>query len=399
LDLDQTFSHWEENGIGTNVASYIGHGTVRRRIMGMRNDAPTLEELNQMRLLVRRGMEAGALGLSSGLYYAPASYSKTEEVIALAKETQPYGGIYDVHLRDESTYSIGLVNAVKETIEIAGAAGIPGHIAHIKCLGVDVWGQSDSITTIVEEARNNGVRITADQYPYAASGSSITGALIPRWYLADHLDSKPPTFDPIQEEKVLREIKENIRKRGGPTSLLLTFPSKKNKPYQGKNLGEVAEIMNLEPNKAALALYKNGGSNVGSFNMNEADIKHFMQQSWVMTSSDGSTGHPRKYGSFPRKIHRYVQKDKVLPLKQMIHQSTGLTAETFNLTKRGLIKPGYYADIIVFNLEEIKDRADFVDPTQYAEGIHHVILNGQHVIKAGRFQEKLAGKVLRRSKK
>ncbi len=397
VNLKEQFKKWERNGVGTNVISYVGHATVRRRIMGMRDAAPTFEEMEQMKKLVRDAMQAGAWGLSSGLYYAPASYATTEEVIALAKVAAEFGGNYDVHMRDESSYNIGLIAAVEETIRIADEAELPAHIAHIKCLGVDVWGKSEEVIRIIEAARSRGLRITADQYPYRASGSSITGALIPRWVLADDPDPRPKFKDVELRPKIVAAMEENMRRRGGPQTLLLTAPNAKNSDLKGLTLAQVAEKWEVSPIEAAIRVFENGGSAVGSFNMQEADMVNFMKQPWVLTGSDGSGGHPRKYGSFPKKIREYVMRKKVLSLKEMIHKSSGLTAQTFGIPKRGLIREGYFADIIVFNPEELQDKASFQAPTEYAEGMEFVLVNGQIAIDKGKYTGALGGRPLQRN--
>ena len=395
LYVDQQFKKWEQNGIGTNAALYVGHGSLRRAVMGMQDREPNEEEMETMKGLLRQGLEHGALGLSCGLYYAPGSYATTEEVIELAHIVKEFNGIYDVHLRDESSYNIGLIGAVEETIEIAKAAGIPGHIAHIKCLGVDVWGMSDSVIQIVEEARANGIQITADQYPYNASGSSIAGALIPRWVLADDPEPIAKFEDVTLRSRIMDEMEENLRRRGGPESLLLTYPSEKNRDLKGLTLGEVAEKWRIPPIEAAVRIFINGGSSAGSFNMQESDIERFMSQPWVMTGSDGSAGHPRKYGTYPKKISHYIMKQSVMPLEKMIQQSTSLPAITFQLTRRGLLRPGYFADIIVFDPEEVKDHATFEDPTALSSGMEYVIVNGRVTIDQGQFTGEKAGRALR----
>lgn len=398
IDLEEQFQRWETQGIGTNAVTYIGHNSVRKAVLNMQNRPPDSTELAHMKTIVQKGMEAGAIGLSSGLYYAPGSYAETEEVIELAKIVAEYGGCYDVHMRDESTYNIGLIAAVEETIEIAEKAGIPGHIAHIKCLGVDVWNQSDTIIKIIESARARGLDITADQYPYVASGTSITGALIPRWALADDPDPKPKFKDPILRARIIKDMKENMRKRGGPETLLLTFPSKTQQDLKGMTLANVAEQWQMSPIDAAIEIFLNGGSSVGSFNMQESDLKNFMQQDWVMTGSDGSNGHPRKYGTFPKKIRKYVIEEGVISLNEMIHRSTYFPAKTFQLKDRGLLKSGNFADVIIFDPNEVKDHATFEEPTALSSGMEFVIVNGNIAIQNGQFTGVKAGRGLRHKK-
>ena len=214
----ERLNYWETNGIGTNAAMLVGHRNIRRTVMGVAERAPTEEELTNMKTLVRRGMEEGALGFSTGLYYTPASFSETDEVVELAKISAEYGGIYDAHIRDESTYNIGLMAAIQESIEIAERADILVNISHIKCLGVDVWGMSRAIVDTINAARDRGLQITADQYPYRASGTSVSNALLPKWVFADLDDYTKKFDDPELLPKIEAGITENIRRRGGPES-------------------------------------------------------------------------------------------------------------------------------------------------------------------------------------
>lgn len=394
LLIGDKLREWEERGIGTNAAIMVGHRTIRRRVMSMRDEEPTAEELRNMKTLVARGMDDGALGFSTGLYYAPASFATTEEVIELAKVAAEKGGMYDAHIRDESSYNIGLLAAIEETIEIGKKANIPVHISHIKCLGVDVWGQSAQAVELVAQARATGQKVTADQYPYRASGTHLDKALLPRWAFADGLDFETKFKNPTYVSRLRIDVLENLRRRGGPESLLMTFS--RNKEIQGKTLAEISEAWGLDPVETALKIIENGSATVASYNMQEEDIQYFMKQDWVMTSSDGTNAHPRKYGSFPKKIREHVFEKKVLSLEDMIRRSTGLTAETFGVADRGKILEGYKADILVFHPEEINDNADFIEPDKLAEGMHWVVLNGQLVIEEGAFQGQLAGQVVRR---
>lgn len=392
--IGERLDYWEANGIGTNAAMMVGHRNIRRTVMGVAERAPTEEELNNMKKLVRMGMEAGALGFSSGLYYTPASFSETDEVVELAKISAEYGGIYDAHIRDESTYNIGLMAAIEESIEIAERADILANISHIKCLGVDVWGMSRAIVDTINAARARGLQITADQYPYRASGTSVSNALLPKWVFADMDDYTQKFDDPELLPKIQEGVTENIRRRGGPESLLLVLA---NMPgISDKTLGEVATEWEVSPTEAALTIIKNGDSRLTSFNMSPEDIHYFMQQPWVMTCSDGTNAHPRKYGSFSKKIREYVLEEKVIDLAQMINQSTAFTAETFGMAGRGKIQEGYAADIIVFKPEEVKDNATFTDPAQLSTGFHHIVLNGQVAVRAGEVQLTDAGQVIRR---
>ncbi|MEM1137377.1 MAG: D-aminoacylase [Bacteroidota bacterium] len=394
VKIAEVFEKWETQGIGINAGLLVGHGTVRRLAMGMRDKKPNEEELETMKAFVKSAMEEGALGLSSGLYYAPGSYAETAEVIALAKVAAEYQGIYDTHLRDESSYNIGLEAAVKEAVIIATKAAIPLHISHIKCLGADVWGKSKQIISFIDSCRNTGLNITANQYPYRASGTNVISALFPRWSQA----GGPDVFlDRLQDaptrSKIYAAITENIRKRGGTTSLLIT--RYEDHIIVGLNLQQVAINWQLSPEDAALKIAENGNARLASFNMQATDIKNFMQKKWVVSGSDGSTGHPRKYGTFPRKLQKYVLEEKILSLEEFIHRSSALTAEIFGISNRGQIKKGYKADLIVFKPENFKEKADFQQPEQYAEGIHLLVLNGKIVIENGIYTGELAGAIIR----
>ncbi len=388
-----TLRKWEQQGIGTNAALYIGQGAVRREVMGMSDAAPTNEQLQQMKNLIQRGMEQGAIGMSTGLYYAPGSFAKTEEVIELAKVAAAHRGVYDTHMRDESSYSIGLLGSVEETIRIGREAGIPVHISHIKALGRDVWGQSSEVIKIVRAARAQGVNITASQYPYIASGTSVTASLVPTWAeaggqkaLLNRLD------DPAVRPRLLAEMAKNLDRRGGPASLLIT--ATRDKQILGKTLEQIATGRKETPIDAAVEIIKAGGAGVASFNMRDDDVANFMREDWVMTCSDGSQGHPRKYGTFPRKIRKYVFEDHIITLPFAIRSSTSLTAQTFGLKDRGMLKNGYFADIVVFDPKTIRDLATFEHPEVLATGVRYLLVNGKLAVEDGQLTNALAGRTL-----
>src|SRR5215469_1698149 len=259
-----TFTRWSRQGIGTNAALFIGQGTVRREVMGMSDAKPTPEQLDRMKKLVAAAMQEGAIGMSTGLYYAPGSYASTEEVIALASVAAANGGIYDTHMRDESSYTVGLLASVRETIRIGREAHIPVMISHIKALGADVWGQSKDVIALVDEARRQGINVTASQYPYTASGTSVTASLVPRWAEADGKLLKN-VDDPALHERLVKEMTENLRRRGGPDTLLMT--ASKDKSIVGKNLAQIVKERNVSPVEATLQIIRAGGSSIASFNM------------------------------------------------------------------------------------------------------------------------------------
>ena len=382
-----------EQGVGTNVAWFTGHGTARTVAMGLEDRAPTDEELDVMRDYVEADMQAGALGLSSGLFYRPGSYAETDEVIELAKVAARYGGVYDSHLRDESSYNIGVLGSVRELIDIAEAAGLPGHIAHIKALGRDVWGQSGDIIGLVSAARERGLQITADQYPWRASGTSLSSSLIPRWVQAD---SQEAMFERLDNEDlrggIREEMEANLWRRGGKDSLLITGESE----WRGMTLGEIADEMNLDPVDAAVEVVRGGDPSVGSFNMNPDDINAMAIQPWVMTGSDGSEGHPRKYASYPKAYRDFVVEQSLMSMAEYVHRSSGLVADSFFLCDRGYIEPGRIADIAIIDTDSFVPVADFENPTLLSTGVRHLLVNGQAAILDGELTGTLAGTVIDR---
>jgi N-acyl-D-aspartate/D-glutamate deacylase len=394
FDLERERSRWARPGIGTNAALHVGHGTVRRAVMGMADRAPTRAELDSMRALVRRGMEQGALGLSTGLYYAPGSYATTDEVVELASVAASFGGIYDSHQRDESSYTIGLLASVGEVLDIAGRAGIAVHIAHLKALGRDVWGRSDSVIALIRAGRAEGLRVTADQYPYVASGSSIGAALLPRWAEAGGRDSlRARLRDPAERRRIEGAMLENLRRRGGAASLLLIGGPP---GLVGKTLERIAREQGRDSIEAAIAIVAEGDAAVASFNMDERDVESFMRQDFVVTGSDGSDGHPRKYGTFARKLREYVFTRGVVSLSRAVEAGSAQTAAILGLEGRGRLREGCFADVVVFDSTTITDRATYERPRELAVGVRHVFVNGALAVRDGRPTRALAGRPLRR---
>lgn len=392
-----------EHGLGVNVAQLVPHGSVRGAVLGMQDRPATAEELERMKALVRAGMEEGAFGLSSGLYYAPGSYARTEEVIELARVAAPYGGVYTSHIRDEADYNIGVVAAVDEVIRVAREADLPGIVTHIKALGPRVWGFSLALVRLIERARAEGVEVWADQYPYEASGTSITGALVPRWALVGGRDSlRALLSDPEKRARLREDMLENLERRGGAGRLQIAR-FEKDPGIEGRTLLDVAEERGAEPVDLAIALLGEGGAGLVSFNMDESDIALLMRQPWTMTSSDGGlvpmgegTPHPRFYGSFPRKIRTYVLERGVLDLAAAVRTMSGMSAAVFGIDGRGVVRPGAYADIVIFDLERLRDRATYQEPHQLAVGMVHVLVNGRLAVENEQVTGGLYGEVLSR---
>ena len=395
VNTGTVLANWTRDRIGTNALLYVGFGSVRQEVLGRADVAPNAEQLNRMRAIVKKSMDAGAVGLSTGLFYSPQNFSKTTEVIEMAKAASAAGGVYDSHMRDESSYSIGLLGSIAETIQIACEAHIPVNISHIKALGADVWGKSKDAIEMVRKARAEGLKITADQYPYSASGSSLTASLMPAW--AQEGGTKPMIArfdDPATRDKVRKEMAGNMRRRGGEDSFLLLTP--RDTTWRGKRLGEAARATGKPAIEIAVEIIRNGGSGVGSFNMTEPDIEAFMKEDWVMTCSDGSPGHPRKYGTFPRKLRRYVFDKQVISVEFMVRQSAGFVADTFHLKDRGYLRPNYFADVIVFDPKTVADLATYEQPEQLSTGMKYVFVNGQAAVEDGKYTGALPGTALKR---
>jgi N-acyl-D-amino-acid deacylase len=391
VDLAAQRAALEKAGLGLNTALLIGHGSVRTTVMRDRQQRdPTAAELDEMRALVRRGMEQGAFGLSSGLFYTPGSFAKTEEVIALASVAGELGGVYTSHIRDEGNYDIGVVRAVDEVIRIAEEGHVVGIVSHMKALGPENWGLSMASTQRIDRARARGVSVFADQYPYEASVTSLRAALLPGGL--DAMTASPAV------------VRDNIRRRGGADAILIAAHAP-DRTMQGKTLAQIAQSRGVAPETAAIDMLQRGSTTIISFNMSEDDIRHIMTRSYTMASSDGAlamTGgtevnHPRDNGAFSRRLAVYVRERRVVSIEFAVRSMTSLPASVFGMTDRGVIREGAIADIAIFNLEDIRDRATYKEPQQLAEGMAWVLVNGVPVVANGAFTNALPGKVLRRN--
>lgn len=377
-----------ERPVGINYAAYVGFGAVRRAVIGAEDRAPTGAEMDRMRALVAAAMCQGALGLSTGLFYAPQSFAETGEVVALAREAGRRGGVYDSHIRDESSYSTGLAAAIDEAIEIGRAADMPVNISHIKALGVDVHGQAGAIIARIEAARAAGQRVTADQYPWSASGTSLVAALVPRWAQDGGRPALLARFDDAALAARLHAgMADNLRRRGGADALRVTEGA-----HRGRTLAQIAD--GADPVAAAIAVIRVQDPAVASFNQTEEDITAFMRRPWVMTGSDASTGHPRVYGSFARKYAEYVVARRAITLRDFIERSTSLTADTFGIADRGRLRAGAYADILVFDPRSYAARATYDEPTLLAQGVRLVVVNGVPAVENGALTGAAAGRAL-----
>lgn len=400
IDVARTLQESERAGLGTNTYAMTGFGTIRGHVMGASSAPATRAQIDSMRTLIEHAMRDGAFGVGSGLFYAPQSYATTEEVIAVVSAAKPFGGVYDTHQRDESSYSIGLLNSVRESIRIGCESGLTANIGHIKALGVDVWGKADSVLAVMRAARVRGCRVTADQYPWTASGTALSAALLPRWAQAGGRDSlRARIADAAVRARILVEMRENLRRRGGDSTLLLTGGPPATKPFIGQTLRQVAAVRQLPAVETALAMIGEGlDMGVASFNMTEADIATFMRDPYVMTSSDGSDGHPRLYGTYPRKIRRYVLEARVITMQRMVRASAGQVAATYGIADRGLLRTGAFADVIVFDPATIREEATYTEPTKLATGMRWVFVNGRAAVRDGRLTGVMAGRGLLRAR-
>ena len=391
----------DARGVGVNVAQFVPHGSIRQAVLGMADRAPTSDELAAMATLTRRGMESGGLGLSSGLYYAPGSYATTDEVIALARVVAEFGGVYSSHIRDEADYSVGVVAAVQEVIRVAEDANLPGIVSHMKALGPAQWGLSTALTTRIEQARARGVEVYADQYPYEASGTGLSAALVPRWAQVDGREAFARRFAGADREKIKAAIAENLVRRGGPGTLIISGYAP-DPSLEGKSLAAIAADRRLPPVDLVVSLLEKGDGGLVSFNMSERDIAHIMGQPWTMTCTDGdltSPGqgkpHPRGYGAFARKLGVYVRERDVIALSDAVRSMTRLPAQVFGLTDRGVIRRGARADLVIFDPATIRDTATYEAPQQLAAGVRAVLVNGVLTIDNGRPTNATPGRVLR----
>jgi len=410
--LSEYLRYLEQRGVSCNIASFIGATTIREFVIGLEDQAPTPEQLEQMRELVRQEMEAGALGIGTSLIYPPAFYAKTEELIELCKVAAKYKGKYISHMRSEGNQ---LLQAIDELLRISKEANIPAEIYHIKAAGQSNWGKADAMLAKIEEAQKAGLKITADLYTYTAAGTGLT-ACLPPW---TEDGGNPALFkrlrDPATREKIASEVRtpsdkwENLYlAAGSPEKILLCgFKSEKLKPLTGKSLAEVAKMRGKDPIETAMDLIAEDESRIECiyFLMSEENIKKEIAKPWVSFGSDEasqapegnflkSNCHPRAYGNFSRVLGKYVREDKVLTLEQAIRKLSGLPAANLGLDHRGLLQEGMFADVVVFDPATVGDRATFEKPHQYAVGMKHVFVNGAQVLKDGEHTGAKPGKAI-----
>jgi len=406
--LGEYLEYLERRGISPNVASFIGAATPREYVIGYEDREPTPEELDQMRSLVGQAMEEGALGIASALIYPPGSFAKTEELISLSEVAAGYDGIYISHIRDEGA---NMLEAINELLTIAREAKIRAEIYHLKSSGQSNWPLFDEAVAIVERARSDGLHITADVYPYPASGTGLN-ASIPAWVQEGGFEASIERMkDPAVRERIAREMLEEPGQwdiSSPDTILLVGFKTDELKPLTGKTLGEVAQMRGTDPLTTAMDLIIEDGSEVSAvyFDQSEDVVRKAIALPWVSFNSDEaslapegvflkSKPHPRAYGSFARVLGKYVRDEQLIPLEEAIRKLAALPSQNLRLDRRGRLKEGFFADVVVFDPDTIQDHATFVEPHQYATGMVHVFVNGQQVLKDGQHTGATPGRVVR----
>ncbi|HUL45540.1 MAG TPA: D-aminoacylase [Steroidobacteraceae bacterium] len=396
--LGEYLTRLEQRGIAPNVASYVGAGTVRTYVLGERDVQPTAGQLSEMRALVHEAMEQGAVGVTTALIYAPNDYARTPELIALAQESARCGGIYSAHMRSEGDR---LLEAVQETVDIARASGAPAEIYHLKQAGKRNWGKLDALIKAVEAARASGVRVTADMYVYTAGATGLDAAM-PPWVQDGGLEAWIARMkDPATRARLIADMRdpapawENLMGAAGAEgTLLLGFKNPALKPLTGKTLAAVAKARGVSAQDAAIDLVVEDGSrvDVAYFLMSEDNIRREVQLPWVSFDSDAdapapegvflkASRHPRTYGNFARVLAHYVRDEKVLTLQQAIHKLASLPAATLSLSDRGELRPGYFADVVVFDPAKVQDHSTYQRPQQLATGVGDVWINGVRALR------------------
>jgi N-acyl-D-amino-acid deacylase len=407
--LAEYLSYLEKKGISQNVASFLGATTLREYAIGLEDKRPTPEQLDLMKKLVRQEMEAGALGIGSSLIYAPANYASTEELIELCKAAAPLQGKYISHIRSEGQ---GLLEGIDELIRISREAQIPAEIYHFKASGEAHWGKMDAAIAKVEAARREGLKITADMYTYTASSTGLN-ACIPLWAQSGGPEAMRQRFrDAKERRKILGEMTASTpttenRVNAPDRILIVEFKSEKLKPLQGKTLAEVAKLRGKPAAETVLDLMTEDESRVGVvyFTMSEDNVRKQIALPWVSFGSDGasmaiegvflkSNTHPRAYGNFARLLGKYVREEKLIPLTEAIRKLTSLPAQNLGLDRRGSLKEGFFADVVVFDPKTIQDHATFEKPHQYSTGVNHVLVNGQLVRSEGQHTGIRSGRAL-----
>jgi N-acyl-D-aspartate/D-glutamate deacylase len=394
--VGEFYAKLDKNGTGTNIVHLLPQGSIRNAVLGEVNRAATDEELEKMQALVDAGMKEGAWGITSGLIYVPSAYANVDELSELAKVAAAHGGIYASHIRNESER---LLDAIEEALEIGRRSGAPVHISHFKASGPDNWGAVRAAAHRIEQARRQGQTVTADQYPYIASSTSLAATVLSSGDREGGNDGLHKRLaDPEEGQKLRERIARSLARKGK-----LQIAAYKPKPaWVGKILTDIAEAEQKEPADIAVEILQNGGAAIVNFGMSEEDVRFVMALPWVATASDGAAKiedgtkpHPRSFGTFTRKLGVYAIQEKIVPLAQAVRSSSGLPADILGLADRGYLRPEYFADVVVFDPKTIRDEATYDDPFRHSSGIVWVFVNGKLAIAEGKATGELAGRALR----
>ncbi|MEW6130044.1 MAG: D-aminoacylase [Acidobacteriota bacterium] len=404
VDAGKYLSDAERQGISINVATLIGHGSVRREVMKEEARAPSADEMQRMREIVEQAMRDGAVGMSTGLIYVPGTYAKTDEIVELAKMVAKHGGIYATHMRDEGNQ---VFDSIKETLTIGEQAHLPVDISHFKVSSKKRWGASLTTCQMVADARARGQQVTVDQYVYTASSTSLNTAL-PTWVLEGGRDkAKERLTDPPMREKIKREMIDAIKASGFKDwSYAVVAGFRPNPSFEGKSISEIIRQARgksgaMEEAEQIIEMYLAGSAGMIYHKMAEPDVERIIAQPYTMIASDSGVikmgngvPHPRGYGNNARVLGRYVREKKIITLEDAIRKMTSLPAATFRLWDRGLLRKGMAADLVIFDEKQVGDRATFDKPHQYAEGFSYVLVNGKAVIDNGEPMKLSAGRAL-----
>ncbi len=437
--ISDQIAQLERQGHGPNVAVMVGHNSIRYRALGedFRRLA-TPEEIKNMQGQIIEGMKAGAYGMSAGLEYVPGRWSNTEEVISLVSTVKPWGGVYIVHERASGSdpmwflpsrdmQKTTMLENIEEVIAVAEATGVTSSATHVKVKGADYWGVSTAIVNLIQTARNRGVDVWADQYPYNTTGTDGNTELIPGWAIerdrwrssltgsSDDNTGPETTFkdaltkvleDDDQRAQLFLDVKREIERRGGPENIIVfDYP---NESFIGKSILQLSQELDISLVEVAVKLQREGypdrpgGARLRGFSLSEMDIEILAQAPWLITTTDAGISphenppvHARYYGTYPRKIAHYAKNRGVISVEHAVRSSTSLPAQFMGFKDRGMIKEGYAADIVIFDLEDIEDKATFVNPHQYPDGIEQVLIGGEYMVKDGKLTENLPGRVLK----
>ncbi|MFL6253787.1 MAG: amidohydrolase family protein [Pyrinomonadaceae bacterium] len=405
LDVAKFLGHVTETPTAVNIATLVGHNSVRREVLGEVNRAPTAEELEKMKALVERAMRDGAVGLSTGLFYVPGAYAKTDEVVELAKVAARFGGVYATHMRNEGG---GVADSIRESIEIGERAGLPVEISHFKISAKRQWGQSDMTLGLVRDARRRGLSVTVDQYAYTASSTSLDSRL-PDWVEeGGREEGRKRIADPAQHARIVREMKDSLKSSGFKDFSFAHVASYGAKPeYNGKSIAEIAKLARNKSDvesqiEQILEMYAAGGAAMVYHSMSEDDVRRIMREPFTMIASDSGVRrfgegvpHPRGYGNNARVLGTYVRELKLVTLEDAIRKMTSLPAQTFGFRDRGLVREGMVADLVIFDDAAVADPSTFESPHQYAAGFQYVIVGGQAVLEDGALTKARPGQALR----